>query len=489
MTNRRRWALGLLPAMLAVGWIGARQGGPSTASPPAGSPGQDVPPPPVLPIPTARQLAWQAREMALFLHFGVNTFSDREWGDGSEAPALFDPGELDARQWARVARQTGFRLLILTAKHHDGFALWPSAVTEHSVASSTWRNGRGDVLRDLGEAARAEGLEIGVYLSPWDRHEPTYGDEGRYNAFYLAQLRELLTGYGSIAEVWFDGAKGEDAKDMEYDFAAYRALVRQLQPAAVMFSDEGPDVRWIGNEHGFAGETNWSMLDRSRVTIGKPGQEDYLNAGDPAGPDWVPGECDVSIRRGWFWHPSEEPKSLDQLLEIYFRSVGRNCVLLLNVPPDRRGRLADADVARLGELRAAVEAIFARDLAAGATARASGVWLDAARFGPGQAIDTSRGTYWAAAAADSAWLELDLGEPRTFDVARLEEPIAQGQRIASYRLEVLDGGGWRPIARGTTVGYRKLDRFDPVTARRVRLVIERARGVPLVSSVGLHRRP
>jgi len=488
MTNGRRWALGLLPVLLALGGIGGRGEGPATAPTP-GSSRQEIPPPPVLPIPTARQLAWQAREMALFLHFGVNTFTDREWGDGSEAPAVFNPAELDAGQWARVAREAGFGLLILTAKHHDGFALWPSAVTGHSVATSAWRGGTGDVLRDLADAARAEGLEIGVYLSPWDRHEPSYGNEERYNAFYLAQLREVLTGYGSVAEVWFDGAKGEDARDMEYDFAAYRALVRQLQPGAVMFSDAGPDVRWIGNERGYAGETNWSMLDRSRVTIGKAGQEAYLNAGDPAGPDWVPGECDVSIRPGWFWHPNEAPKSLDQLVEIYFRSVGRNCVLLLNVPPDRRGRLAETDVVRLRELRAALDEIFARDLAAGATARASGVWHDAERFAPGQAVDTSRATYWAASGADSAWLELDLGGQRTFDVARLEEPIAQGQRIASYRLEIPEGGGWRTVARGTTVGYRKLDRFDPVTARRVRLVIERARGVPLVASVGLHRRP
>lgn len=445
------------------------------------------PPDPLPPLPMPRQLAWQQRELALFLHFGVNTFTDREWGDGRESPAVFDPSAMDARQWARVARETGFRAIILTAKHHDGFALWPSAHTDYSVARSPWRDGRGDVVGELAEAARAEGIGLGLYLSPWDRHEPSYGDEAAYNRFYLAQLRELLTGYGPLVEVWFDGAKGEDARDMAYDFAAYWSLVRELQPDAVIFSDEGPDVRWIGNEHGFAGETNWSMLDRSRVTIGKPGQEAYLNAGDPEGRDWVPGECDVSIRPGWFWHPDEAPKSLEALLEIYFKSVGRNCVLLVNVPPDRRGLLPDEDVARLREFRAALEKIFAVELAGGRTARAGNVRGGDERFGAGRAVDGDLTTYWATDdTVGTSWLEVDLGRAMTFSLARMQEPIALGQRVASYRIEAWTGDAWRTVSRGTTIGYQKLDRFAPVTASRVRLVIERARACPLIAEFGLY---
>jgi alpha-L-fucosidase len=268
---------------------------------------QTPPPAPLLPIPTARQLDWQYDEMRLFLHFGVNTFTDREWGTGEEDPSEFDLEHVDATQWVGVAKAMGFGAVILTAKHHDGFALWPSRYTDHSVRSSPWRDGNGDVVRALADAARGEDVKVGLYLSPWDRHEPSYGDEHAYNTFYMGQLRELLTQYGPLAEVWFDGAKGEDAADMDYDFDAYWAMVRQLQPGAVIFSDEGPDVRWIGNEHGFAGETNWSTFDRSRVSVGAHGIQDYLNEGERGGPDWVAGECDTSIRPGWFWHADEEP--------------------------------------------------------------------------------------------------------------------------------------------------------------------------------------
>lgn len=449
-----------------------------------------TPPSPLLPIPTARQLAWQQAEMALFVHFGVNTFTDREWGDGAEDPQRFNPADFDARQWARVARETGFKTIILTAKHHDGFCLWPSAYTEHSVKSSPWREGRGDVVRELADACRAEGLKLGLYLSPWDQHEPTYGDQTGYNQFYLGQLRELLTRYGSLAEVWFDGAKGENAKDMEYDFPAYRALVRQLQPQAVMFSDEGPDVRWIGNEHGFAGETNWSTMDPSKVSIGQHGIGDYLNTGEDGGPAWIPGECDVSIRRGWFWHPDQQPKALDDLLEIYFKSVGRNCVLLLNAPPDDRGRLPDADVERLYAFKAARDAIFTLDLAMNKHATASHVRGDAPDFDADRALDHDLTTYWATDDdVTTATLDIDLGAPTTFNVARLQEPVALGQRVQAYRVEAWDGQAWTLLSRGTTIGHKKLDRFATVTAQRVRLVVEQARACPLIAEFGLHLDP
>jgi alpha-L-fucosidase len=451
--------------------------------------GSVLPPRPILPIPTARQLEWQRAEMALFLHFGVNTYTDREWGTGGEDPDLFHPRALDVGQWARVARETGFRTLILTAKHHDGFALWPSRYTEHSVRASDWRDGGGDVVLELAERAREEGLRLGLYLSPWDRHEPAYGDELAYNQFYLGQLAELLTDYGPVAEVWFDGAKGPEAKDMEYDFDAYWALVRQLQPAAVIFSDEGPDVRWIGNEHGFAGSTNWSMLDRSKTAVGNADTE-YLNRGDPDGRDWVPGECDVSIRKGWFWHEDQRPKELEDLLEIYFNSVGRNCALLLNVPPNREGLLDAADVARLHDFRHALDEIFRVDVAAGKPAVASNVRGGSPEFAAAATVDGDPSTYWAADdSVRRALLEFDLGVETAFNLVRIQEPIQLGQRVSAYRIEAMVAGGWQALFAGTTIGYKKLDRVETTTARHVRLVIVDSRGTPLISEFGIHLDP
>ncbi len=332
-------------------------------------------------------------------------------------------------------------------------------------------------------------MKVGLYLSPWDRHESSYGDERAYNEFYLGQLRELLSGYGPVMEVWFDGAKGPEAADMEYDFPAYWALVRQLQPAAVIFSDEGPDVRWIGNERGFAGPSNWSMIDRSRVAVATA-ETEYLNTGDPDGLNWVPGECDVSIRDGWFWHEEQAPKSLDELLEIYFKSVGRNCVLLLNVPPDDTGRLDAADIARLFEMRAALDAIFSDNLALEMSASASNVRGGAEEYSPQRAVDDDSETYWATDdSVGGAHLEVDLGAPTTFNVVSLQEPIQLGQRVANYRIEVGTARGWESVAVGTTIGYKKLDRIPRTTARRVRLVIEDARGHPLIAELGLYLDP
>lgn len=447
-----------------------------------------TPPRPHLPIPTARQLDWQRSELSLFLHFGMNTFTNREWGMGNEDPKLFAPAKFSPRQWTRVAREAGFKAVILTAKHHDGFSLWPSRYTDHDVSSSRWMNGNGDVVRALVEAASQDGMRVGLYLSPWDMHEPTYGDNDGYNRFYMGQLRELLSNYGPLAEVWFDGAKGEDAKDMAYDFDAYWSLVRQLQPNAVLFSDAGPDVRWIGNEHGFAGETNWSTYDRSKVGIGMHGIQDYLNTGEAEAPDWVPGECDVSIREGWFYHPDQKPKSLEELMEIYFKSVGRNCVLLLNVPPNPDGRLDDADVSRLRELKAVVEQIFAVDLASDASATSSDVRGGSSEYDPSKVLDGSLDTFWAGSPGkQTGTVELELNGEKTFDVIRLQEPIQLGQRVAAYRIEAWHGGTWNEITKGTTIGHKKLDRLPrPVTTHRVRFVIEKALAEPLIAEIGLH---
>ena len=406
------------------------------------------------PRPSRSQLEWQRDELALFLHFGVNTFSDREWGDGREDPRSFAPTALDTRQWARAARAGGFRAMILTAKHHDGFCLWPTRTTRHSVASSTWREGQGDLVREFTDACRAEGLKAGLYLSPWDRNNPTYGDSPRYNDLYCDQLTELLTGYGRIDEVWFDGANGEgpNGRRQVYDWPRFWGLVRRLQPRAVMFSDAGPDVRWIGNERGVAGDTNWSTMDPAAVPY--PGADGphiirALQEGNPAGTVWRPGETDVSIRPGWFYHPAEDGrvKTVDELLGIYFTSVGRNSKLLLNVPPTRQGLLHDIDVARLAGLRARREAVFAENLAA------------------------RRKPAWQRTGARSVVAELDFGRRVSLAVADFREDIARGQVIAAYQLEGWDGGPWQTLSRGTTIGYRKLDRLETATVRRIRLRI------------------
>jgi len=405
--------------------------------------------------------------MGLFLHFGVNTFSDREWGLGNESPATFNPTALDARQWARAAKAGGFRRMILTAKHHDGFCLWPSAVTEHSVKASPWRAGRGDVVREFVNAARAEGIEPGVYLSPWDRHEPSYGDSPRYNDFYCAQLTELLTQYGPLVEIWFDGANGEgpNGRKQAYDWERYHRLIRRHQPRALIFSDAGPDLRWVGNEDGSAGDPNWCPVNPRVVPY--PGAEGdavtaELQHGDPRGTAWCPGEADVSIRPGWFWHPAEDPKvkSPEQLLDLYLSSVGRNAGLLLNVPPNRAGLLGDGDVASLTGFGALRRRWFQTNLAAGASVNAM-----------------------------PTRVSVQLRTIETFDVIVLRESIAHGQRVERFTVAGDDGSGWRPIATGTTIGAKRIIRIDPFTTDGLQIRLESTLGTPRLSEVALYRSP
>lgn len=418
--------------------------------------------------PSAQQLLWQRDELALFLHFGINTFTDREWGDGREDPARFDPTGLDVREWARVAREAGFKAMILTAKHHDGFCLWPTCTTTHSVASSPWREGKGDLVREFVEACRAEELRVGLYCSPWDRNHPSYGDSPRYRDVYAVQLTELLTDYGEIHEVWFDGANGEgpNGKRQEYDWPTTWKLVRKLQPKAVIFSDAGPDVRWIGNERGVAGETNWSTVDPMIVPVpGMTGDEVMrsLTEGDRAGSVWRPGETDVSIRPGWFYHAKEDARvrTADDLVELYFTSVGRNSKLLLNVPPTPEGVLHPRDVESLRGMRAKLEAMFATDLAAG------------------------RRVQWRRTSARSGVASVQLATPVTVAVLDLRERIADGQRVAGYTVEGRVEGVWRELSRGSTIGYRRLARWDPVTLDAIRVTVTDAVELPLPLEIRL----
>jgi alpha-L-fucosidase len=393
----------------------------------------------------------------MFLHFGVNTFSDREWGDGRESPSVFNPTALDAREWARVARRTGFKTVILTAKHHDGFCLWPTRTTEHSVAKSPFRNGSGDVVRELADACRAEGLGLGLYLSPWDRNHPSYGS-ARYNDVYCDQLTELLTGYGRVVQMWFDGANGEgpSGKRQEYDWPRFFGLVKRLAPEAVIFSDAGPDVRWCGNERGTAGNPNWSTVNPARVPY--PGASgdgiiDALQHGDADGTLWRPSEVDVSIRPGWFHHPAEDARvrSIDNLTALYFSSVGRNGKLLLNVPPTRDGVLHPNDVAALTGFRESLSRTFANDVTNGAE-RA-----------------------WRVTGARSAELTVELRRAMPVTIARLSEDITRGQIVANYTLQgAAEDGPWRDLTEGSTIGYAKLDRLERTTLRRLRVQVEGA---------------
>ena len=408
--------------------------------------------------PTPQQIEWQRMEMNMFCHFGPNTFTGAEWGDGTEAEDLFNPGDLDCRQWARTAKAAGFKGIIITAKHHDGFCLWPNPVSKHTVRESSWRDGQGDVLKELSEACAEEGLKFGVYISPWDRNDPHYGTP-EYNNVFVKTLDSVLGGaYGPVFEQWFDGANGEgpNGKKQEYDWPLFNETVIRHQPHAVIFSDVGPGCRWVGNEKGYAGRTNWSTLNAEGFTPGKGAPSGKsLNEGDRDGNAWIPAETDVSIRPGWFWKASENDKvkSLQQLLKIYYESVGRNSLLLLNVPPDTRGRIHETDSVRLMELRSALDRIFARDLA-GQVKRKGNTWTVDAK-GP-------------------------------FNRLVLQEDIAMGQRIASFTVEALTADGWTPLARETTVGYKRILLLPECEASQIRISVTESLAKPLLCGIGLY---
>jgi len=436
-----------------------------------------------------------------FVHFTVNTFTDKEWGYGDESEAVFNPTDFDAGQIARTAKEAGMKGLILTAKHHDGFCLWPSKFTEHSVKNSPWRQGRGDVVRELSDACRNQGIRFGVYLSPWDRNYKDYG-RPEYLTYYRNQLRELLTSYGDIFTVWFDGANGGDgfyggARELRridnktyYEWPVTRQLVRDLMPMAVMFSDVGPDFRWVGNEKGIAGETCWATLNPGASVPGNTRAN--LNQGERPGTDWMAPECDVSIRPGWFYHAAEDSrvKTPGQLLDIYYKSVGRGACLNLNLPPDRRGRIHDNDIQSLREFRRILDETFAHDFAREARASASNVRGGDKTFAAERALAGKRETYWGTDdGVTNAELVLEFPRPTTFNVVSLREYLPLGQRIEAFALEQWQGGQWKEFARGTSIGNRRLVRGTYVTTDKVRLRITQAAVCPALSEFGLYAEP
>lgn len=442
----------------------------------------------------------------MFCHFGPNTFSGAEWGDGKETEDLFNPTHLDCRQWAKIAHNAGMGGIIITAKHHDGFCLWPSKQSTHTVAFSSWREGKGDVLRELGEACSDEGIAMGVYISPWDRNAPSYGTE-QYNKTFQQTLEEVLSQYGAtgkdgkrrIFEQWFDGANGEgpNGKRQEYDWSLFNSTVARLQPDAIIFSDVGPGCRWVGNENGEAGETCFSTLNTEGFSPGAGSPHtDTLNHGNRNGQHWIPAETDVSIRPGWFWHEGEHPKSLDELLRIYYTSVGRNSLLLLNVPPDRRGLIASEDSLRLMEFRAALDSIFGTDLAQKATIEANKTrgGKHCKTFSPTNLLNDDYDSYWAVEDGEStAVILLEFNEPVTFNRIMLQEYIPLGQRITKFHIEYTDNQGHLhgighmhdPLANGTTIGYKRILLVPTVTAKDVRIYIDGAMASPVLNRVGL----
>jgi len=435
-----------------------------------------------------------------FLHFGINTFTDKEWGYGDEDPAIFNPTAFDANQIAQVAREAGMRGLVLTAKHHDGFCLWPSQYTEHSVKNSPWRGGRGDVVKELSDACRRYGLLFGVYLSPWDRNRSDYG-RPEYIQYYRQQLRELLTGYGEIFIVWLDGANGGDgyyggARQTRridsltyYDWPNTWQIIRDLMPMAVIFSDVGPDVRWVGNERGRAGEPCWATL----TPQGAPGNTKAdLNHGDRHGSQWLPAECDVSIRPGWFYHRSEDGrvKTPMQLFEIYLNSVGRGACLNLNVPPDTTGQIHPNDVLSLKGLRSILDQTFSFNIATKARVTASQVRGDQRGFGPENLFDSDISTYWSTDdQVRAAELILDFDLPVTFDIVAVQECILLGQRIDNFALEAWQGDDWHLLAKGTSIGHLRLVRVEPTTTTRFRFRVVDAAACPAIAELGLYASP
>jgi len=455
------------------------------------------------PAPSARQMAWHEVEFYGFVHFTVNTFTDKEWGFGDEDPAIFNPKELDCRQWAQAAKAAGMKGLIITAKHHDGFCLWPSKYTEHSVKNSPWKNGKGDVVGDLARACKEYGLKLGIYLSPWDRNHPDYG-KPEYIDYFKNQLTELLTQYGDIFEVWFDGANGgtgyyggaREERHIDrltyYRWPEIHQLVRKLQPNACMFSDAGPDVRWVGNEAGRTGRVNWSRFKRDEFYPGIGGRNRELTEGHLDGDYWVPTEVNTSIRPGWFYHADqdEQVKSVEQLVDIYYASVGNNGNFLLNIPPDHSGLFHETDVERLTKLGQILRATFDHNIAEGAQASADHTRGNSARFAAANITDDDYHTYWATDdGVTSGALEITLDKPQEFDNIKIMEYVPLGQRVESFAVEAWIQEQWQQIAQGTTIGYRRILRFEPVKTDKIRLRILQAQACPTIAMIGLYCSP
>jgi alpha-L-fucosidase len=457
-------------------------------------------PKPFGPVPSENQIRWQEMEYYSFLHFSLNTFTDQEWGNGDEDVRLFNPKDLDCRQWARICKEAGMKGIIMVVKHHCGFCLWPSKYTEFSVKNSPWKDGKGDVVRELADACKEYGLKLGIYLSPWDRNSADYG-KPEYITYFRNQLTELLTNYGPIFEVWFDGANGGSGyygganetrridRKTYYDWQNTYKLIRKLQPNILIWNDGGDrgDLRWVGTEAGYVGETNWSLLN---ATGDVP--TEMLRFGVENGDSWVPGEVNTSIRPGWFYHTYEDNrvKSLPQLMNTYYSSIGRNGTLLLNFPIDTRGLIHENDEKAVLQFAASVKETFAVNLALKTKVTASNVRGNSNEFNADKAIDGNKDSYWATDDnITNASLTIDFGKPTTFNRFLAQEYIRLGQRVKAFMVEALVDGNWKEVAKATTIGYKRILLFPTVKATRVRFTITDSKSCPVISNVGIYYAP
>jgi alpha-L-fucosidase len=459
-----------------------------------------APPAPLSAVPAPNQLAWHEMEMNAFVHFTTNTFTGKEWGYGDEQPTIFNPTAYDADQWVRTFKETGFKGVILTCKHHDGFCLWPSEYTEHSVKNSPWKNGEGDVVRDVMLACKKYELKFGVYLSPWDRNHADYGTPA-YVDYYRNQLKELFTAYGPVFEMWFDGANGGDGYyggkrekrsiqgSTYYEWPVTLDLVRSMEPEIIFFSDAGPGVRWVGNERGVAGETNWNTITPDTLYAGKAGIENLLNEGDENGTKWIPAEVDVSIRKGWFYHAEEDSlvKTPEQLFDIYLTSVGRGSTLLLNIPPDRRGLVHEKDVASLKGFREMLDTEFNTNLALNKEVNTDSWRGESDQFAAKNITDGNKDTYWATddeVAIGS--IEIDLGATKMVKYVFIQEYIQLGQRVKSFTVDVQINNEWQKVAEGTTIGYKRILKLEPMETHKIRINITGSKASPVISNIEIY---
>lgn len=462
--------------------------------------GQVNAPKPYGPLPSANQLRWQQMEYYAFVHFSVNTYTDMSWGFGNEDPNIFNPTQLDCMQWARICKEAGMKGIIITAKHHSGFCLWPSKYTEYSVKNCPWKNGKGDIVREMSEACKAYGLKLGIYLSPWDRNSADYG-KPEYITYFRNQLRELLTNYGDIFEIWFDGANGGsgyygganetrkiDAKTY-YDWANTYKMIRELQPNIVIWNDGGDraDLRWVGTEAGYIGETNWSLLNKTGEV-----PEEMLRHGVENGNAWVPGEVNTSIRPEWFYHPKEDGKvkTLPQLMDIYYNSVGRNATLLMNFPIMPNGLINEKDEKAALDFAHAVKAAFAINLAKNAPAKATNVRGKNANYSAGKVTDGNKNTYWATDdSIKSASITIDFGKAVSFNRFLVQEYIALGQRVKAFTIQAWLKGEWKLLDKQTTIGYKRILRFPTVSSTKLRFTVLDAKACPLITNIEVYKAP
>ncbi|MGB3776176.1 MAG: alpha-L-fucosidase, partial [Leeuwenhoekiella sp.] len=437
------------------------------------------------PVPTEEQLAWYDMEMNAFIHFTTNTFTDKEWGYGDESPSIFNPTELDVNQWMNTLEKAGFKGVILTAKHHDGFALFPSEFTEHDIANSPYKEGKGDIVKEVAESARVHDLKFGIYLSPWDRNRADYGEDS-YVTYYRNQLKEVFKNYGPVFEMWFDGANGGDGfyggadeerkidKTVYYHWPETLAMVEKIEPNVLFFSDAGPDLRWVGNEEGIGGETNWNTITPDTLYAGQAGITELLQTGSEDGTEWIPAEVNTSIRPGWFYHKAEDSlvRDAENLFQLYLTSVGRGSTLLLNIPPDRRGLFHENDVEALLGFRKILDSVFADNLAESASISADSFRGNSETYNAEKAIDTDPETYFATDdATTTATLEIELLQEEALHYIVLQEYIKLGQRVEKFTVSAWENNAWEKVAQGTTIGHKRILELKGIATTKIKVEI------------------